>query len=241
MARVGTGFAAAAALILAACATTGPDDGVFGRKLAWFSYLNAEDIRAACVPGAPDRFRFVYNADYTQHVRTYDVTTDPRTGGASLIIRAMPAGDASSIDLADILGPWRGARVERRLDPAHTAALIRAMTASGVFGPPAAGLILPSNSVYWLIGGCREGHWFVTAAAYPSPAFTALAFVPVLAALDTTGVAFPDPARVAPEPQPSGPRNDGDYGPLVVFTIEIGERGLVGPTHLFDSPPGGPP
>ena len=117
------------------------------------------------------------------------------------------------------------------MDPARYAGLVQAMTASGLFGPPAAGLTLPSNEVYWLISGCREGRWFVTGARYPSAAFAKLSFVPLLAALDTTGVPFPDPARAAREPRP--------YGPTVLFTVEIGEHGLVGPTHLFDAPPGG--
>jgi len=105
MARIRIGLAVVVMLVVAACATTGPDDGVLGRKLAWFSYLNGEDIRAACAAGAPDRFRFVYNADYTEHVRAYDVTADPRGGGAALIVRAMPAANVADIDLSDPVGP----------------------------------------------------------------------------------------------------------------------------------------
>ena len=34
------------------------------RKVAWFSYLDGNDIRERCAPGAHDRFRLVYNGQY---------------------------------------------------------------------------------------------------------------------------------------------------------------------------------
>ncbi len=44
------------------------------RKVAWFSYLDGNDIREAARPGAPDRFRLVYNGQYEKQIRSYEIT-----------------------------------------------------------------------------------------------------------------------------------------------------------------------
>jgi len=47
------------------------------RSLNWFSYVAAEDIRAACRPGGRNRLRLVYNALWEEQVRAYEVFLQP--------------------------------------------------------------------------------------------------------------------------------------------------------------------
>ena len=51
------------AFACAGCNYQGRDDAL-SQRFTWFSYMNGDDILAACNPGAPDRFRFVYNGVY---------------------------------------------------------------------------------------------------------------------------------------------------------------------------------
>src|SRR5512139_345108 len=52
-------------------------DNPVERKFTWFSYLDAADIRNSCAAGGPDQYRLVYNGQYDNHVRTYEVTSTP--------------------------------------------------------------------------------------------------------------------------------------------------------------------
>ena len=225
-----TGLAAALALLVAACASSGPDDGLGMRKLSWFSYLDAGDLKADCAAGSPERLRLVLNADYAEHVRTYDLRTydlraDAKTGGAELVIRALTAANAANPGSSGSpLDPWRGARQTVSLTPKQSAALQELIAASGAFAPPPVGLSLVSSDYYWLVAGCHLGHGFVT--AFPLTGDEAPAFAPALAALDGTGVAFPDLAAHQRRPPASGPRGSQDIA--LTFTIRIGENGLSG-------------
>src|SRR3546814_20917874 len=62
-------------------------------KATWLSYLNGDDMRAACVEGAPLPYRLIYNADYDEQLRSYDVTGTPGSdgdaGGGSLVVRVL--------------------------------------------------------------------------------------------------------------------------------------------------------
>ncbi len=230
------GWALAATALVAACSATGPDDGFLARKLSWFSYLNGDPLREACAAGAPDRYRLVYNTDYTEEVRSYDVTVAP-DGGALMVVRVLPAANLARVD-GDLLGPWRGQRTEVRLGPAQLATLVGGLRSAGVFKPPPVGLRLASDQVYWLINGCHAGQWFLTGFLYPSPGFEGLAFVPVLAALDTGGGPPPDPATAIRQWHRVVHRwnNDDQAG---FFTVQIGSQGLIGPTRLFGPAPAG--
>src|SRR5438105_4793936 len=47
------------------------------RSLNWFSYVAAEDIRAACRPGGRSRLRLIYNALWEEQVRAYELFLQP--------------------------------------------------------------------------------------------------------------------------------------------------------------------
>ncbi len=53
---------AAPLLVLSACTYRGESDNPVVRRFTWFSYLNGDDIRAACRADTRERYRFVYNA-----------------------------------------------------------------------------------------------------------------------------------------------------------------------------------
>ena len=74
---------------LAACSYSGlPGDPVL-RRLSYFSFLAADDIREACAQGGAERYRFVYNADYSLQVRLYEIAVDPGTGEGRQITRVL--------------------------------------------------------------------------------------------------------------------------------------------------------
>ena len=62
------------------------------RKFQYFSYLGGDDIRRDCVPGAPARYRLVYNANYYEQVRTYDLRRGAPGSGAVLTIQVFGGG-----------------------------------------------------------------------------------------------------------------------------------------------------
>ncbi len=219
-------LAAAMALLVAGCYTAGPDDGLGVRKLAWFSYLNADDIKPTCGPGSPERLRLVFNADYAEHVRTYDLTVDAKAGGGDLAIRVMPAGSIVDVSREGLLDPWRGTRADVRLTPAQSTELQGAIASAGAFGPPPVGLSLPSSSFYWLVTGCHQGHAFINAYPLTGNNDAALAFVPALMALDKSNAAVPDIAAHNRRLSRLPPRGSQDIA--LAFTIRIGETGLSG-------------
>src|SRR3546814_5070289 len=59
-------------LLLAACLYRGNIDDPMTIKATWLSYLNGDDMRAACVEGAPLQYRLIYNADYDEQLRSYE-------------------------------------------------------------------------------------------------------------------------------------------------------------------------
>ena len=58
-------FIAFLLLLPAGCTTRGAEHDPIARTLTWYSYLNGDDLRAACTAGATDRYRLVYNAIWT--------------------------------------------------------------------------------------------------------------------------------------------------------------------------------
>lgn len=213
----------AAVLLVAAaaagCAYEGGVDNPVVRKLSWFSFIEGDDLRRACGPGAPDRFRLVYNAVYDEQVRIYEL------GGAGqpsrLRQRVIEAPNlALGADVLDPVGPWRGRTAERVLDEGRYRALLESFAADGVFGPPSQGLELPSRGFYWTAAACREGRWHFTAWLWPRPEFQRLRFDDLLFAADTTGVP-PNP----PRPLPPRYNDTGFYGD---FTLRVGVDGLSG-------------
>lgn len=226
-----------AAGVLADCTYRGRDDAI-SQRFTWFSYVNGDDIRAACTAGSRDRFRFVYNGVYVRQARTYDfVPADrPSGSGESYMLRARVLGpsDLSNVsidpgalidDPLDILAPFAGDKARIALSGRDIDALTQALVASGFFQPPPRGLYLRSEDFFWVGVACIRGRVVFNAWRYPSPGFAALTFPQLLFDWDTTGVPVNPPRdlstfdiyRQATVPD-SAPR----------FTLTVGENGLSG-------------
>ncbi len=192
-------------LVLAGCAYRPGADNPVARNLTWFSYAGAGDIRADCRPGAADRMRLIYNGDYDEQVRSYDVTALSAGGspvGGKVEIRVRGPQDLTrGISLFDLFGAWRAEGRLVRIGANEMADLRRALGDSGLARPVPGRLRLYSNEFYWLASVCLDGQFTVNAWKYPSPRFEALSFPAVLLRHDPTGIALnpPRPANQFPE------------------------------------------
>lgn len=211
----------ALAAALAGCAYTGGDVGnPFYRKVQWFSFVEGGDIRDACAPGSPDRFRLVYNALWDQQVRFYEWDSSAATLKVNAITRP---GNIATIELSDPLSPWRANAASVPLDQAARNGLAAALEQSGAFGPPAVGLQLHSHSYYWTAASCRQGKYTFTAWSYPSAAYDAARFPAALAALDPGRDTIIPPAPVPVDPFREDERRRNG---VIEFTLKVGTNGL---------------
>lgn len=190
--------AAVGVVVLAGCTyREGARENPILRSFAWFSYLNGDDLRSYCRAGGPDRYRIVYNGDWNQQVRTYDLTADD-AGGADLVIQV--SGDAnflgSGVSLGDPLSPWRGRIERRKIGRGEFQAIRDALRQSGFDTPPPAGTRLQSWGFFWLVAACESGRFKFNGWSHPGARFERVALVPVLQAVDNTGVAFNPPREV---------------------------------------------
>jgi hypothetical protein len=222
-------------LVLAACAYTGGGwDDPIARKLSWYSYLDGDDIRAACRPGGAERFRFVYNAVYIEQVRAYDVSVDPASGAGTLHIRVLTQPDLRRIPLTgarSVLEPWQPREALRDRGPDEVRALRAAMAASGVFEGAPTGLELASEDFYWIAVACTGGRVHFNAYRWPSPRFAGLTFPDFLFARDPTGVPVNSPRAVDANWLYGEPT--GDLRNANRFALRVGENGLSGLGPLF--------
>lgn len=199
-------------------------------NLAWFDYIAAHDIQESCGPDAPETYRLVYNADYPEQARSYDIVALPN-GRAALTVRVRgPAVLNRPIPLTDPLAPWRSERQETHISAPDVVALRRALIASGLTERPPVGLELDSRNFYWLAAACLDGHFHYTAWDYPSPRWKRLRFPPLLRALDGTGVPFREPSADRTKyPESIEERLPGERG----FRVVVGPAGLRDARPLF--------
>jgi hypothetical protein len=223
---------AALAALAVGCTYRGAIDQPITLKATWFSYLNGDDIRAACGPGAASRYRLVYNGHYDEQLRSYEVVGDG-AGGAFYTVRVQTGGGIvlSRFSLRDpqAMAGWR--RAEDRLSPADWAGLESALETSGGFGPAPTGLRLASEQFYWIASLCRGGQFHFNAWLYPSARFDGLSFPRVLLGHDGTGIAINPPREVAKIERVRKIIKD-EGGPLG-FDLEIGDNGFAGHMTLF--------
>jgi hypothetical protein len=226
-------------LLAAGCAYRGGDDPI-SRKFTWFSYLNGDDIRAACKTDGTPRYRFVYNGVYVQQVRTYDITPDPATGGHRLKVRVIGPTRVDSVTIEDpvktlstdplaILAPGAGEIQEVSLIRRDLDDLDRALARSGFFRPAPSFLRLTSEDFYWIGTACLGGRLAFNAYRWPSPEFTNAAFPDVLLTLDPTGIPV-NPPRDLSNLDIYG---DNQANEQPRFSVTVDRDHLVGVGTLF--------
>ncbi|WP_207461905.1 hypothetical protein [Azospirillum sp. SYSU D00513] len=161
----------AAAPALAGCASTVPEGTAAPQRLSWLGYLNGEDLRAVCTKGSAERYRLVFNADYNQNIRTFDVTGDPDMSGARVEARVIQATDIARVHQTDPLAPEH-ARVEKaRMTAQQFALFALRLYESGAFEPMPTNQQTSADGVYWLATGCRGGNWFFNVYPFPNDSF----------------------------------------------------------------------
>ncbi len=212
------------ALLLAGCASSGPVNNPIGSTLTWFSYVGGDDIRSACQAGGPAHWRLVYNGNYQQQVRAYDLVADA-DGGIVMQSRVTGSRDVSLIDLKNPFAPWEPTFHQRLLSPPQAQHLEQAIVASGFDAPAPDGTFLRSDGYYWVVSACRNGHFHLNAWAAPAADLRQLRFVPELLRLDGTGIAYNLPARINLPPYGSGLGDPSDPNTFP-FRLQVGRNGL---------------
>ena len=217
------------AALVSACVFDGASSSFLGSRTTWFSFLSGSDFRQACLNGGPDRTRLVYNADFNRQARAYDIVVQP-AGSAEMehwVDRGVTFGPGGNL-LLDPIGT-RASRV--LLNSLEVDELESALVQSGVFEPPPQGLRLDSRRVYWLVSGCRDGEFFLTAFRAPSAAFDAVTFDEVVFGHDITGVPVRSPSLGVADTSSLTCRS-GDRDPTgtgsVCFLVTVGSDGLQG-------------
>lgn len=178
-------------------------DSPITRSFYWFRFVAGKDVREGCEAGGPDHFRLVYNAIYTDQVRSYDIVAQPGGGGTMTTRVFGEAGVVNNIvinDVVDILGPWRGTKTERSLTSAQMTSVVSALEQSGALQFPTKTMQLPSNDFYWAVSSCRGGRFTSTAFHHPTDGFKTVNFDKPVFALDDTGIAVNQPRKMDPSP-----------------------------------------
>src|SRR5258708_8497990 len=114
-------FLGLAGLALAGCSYPGGIDNPLVRKFEWFSYVAGDDIRSKCGPGSPPQYRLVYNANWDEQVRAYDLPQSFAPDGGPMLFTQVFGGytNVSSFSLTYPLGPTRRAARHVRVTPAQ--------------------------------------------------------------------------------------------------------------------------
>jgi hypothetical protein len=178
---------------LAACTSTGPglQDNPVTRKFTWFSYVKGDDVRARCQPGAPDAYRFVYNAVYVEQVRTYDIAPSPMPGHMRMTARVTEKANLASMDVgapSDLLDPWRPKSAVIDLPQAEVDRLKRALLADGFLTKAPPSRALTSIEFYWAVSACIDGQFRLNAYVWPGTEFEQASFPKLLFGWDMTEV-----------------------------------------------------
>ena len=166
--------------------------------------------------------RFVYNAQWHDQVRTYEVR--PGTGGRAGTVeaRVLGQGDIATIDINDVLRPWRGDRADSPITPAEFDQLAAALDRA-IAGPRMRpGQFLRSDAYYWVATACRNGSFGFAAWQGGDQDLRRLPFPPLLLRLDATGISYREPRDVALGPfRRHDPMTDRDH-----FEVQLGENGI---------------
>lgn len=216
-------------LAIAGCTSRGAVENPVARNLSWYGYVAGEDVAAKCRPGARDRYRFVYNAQWGEQVRTYDILPSHTGEGATLISRTFGGGSLVSIDAADPSGPWRGAYERSRIGNEDVSRVADAFRQSDRRRAARAGDWLRSDDYWWATAVCEEGRFRFTAWTRDNTALLSLPFVAELMRLDTTGTAVrrpPKELQLGPFDAAADHRLQPGGASLQTFRLQLGENGL---------------
>jgi len=218
-----------AVLVLGACEYVERPENAFERRFTWFSYLSGEDLKESCRTHGPPRYRFIYNAIFTEQVRIYEINGFPDDGGGMIDAEVLSSDVSPEFLQLFPNWPWSGKRAVAEVNDVEMKLLRTSLEASGFYDSTPVGKILDSHSFYWLVSACEGNRFHFNAWAYPSPEFDNLRFVDVLRRLDGTRIALPETRELPPEESEFRPKPavawDGSAG-YSRFFAEILSDGL---------------
>ena len=176
----------------AACTNTSGEIGSYlDRRTTWFSFISGDDIRAACVPGAPERYRMVYYANNWVQTRIYDLVEQPDRSGA-LRTRVLTGNRIpSTIDLSDPGAVFRPLDQTRPVTLPQATSIIQALEADGLDRPASTGKIFHSWEYFWIVTACRDGQFVFNAWTRPDEGFARLRFPALVFAADPAAATEP--------------------------------------------------
>ena len=177
--------------VLGACEGFGEDHPLY-RKLNWFDYLGGADIRAACRPGQPDHYRFVYNGNYLEQVRSYEILATNLPDFYRLKVVVAEEADLRDImtelGQPDLFRPWRP-RIDSRILSTDVVRKMKSVLEGDGFctsKPPIRGI--SSIEFYWSVSACLEGKFYYNSYVWPSERFRNLVFPDILNSWDKTEI-----------------------------------------------------
>ena len=231
-------FAAALAVVVAVAGAVPeaqaqrPDRNVdppIVRSFNWFAFVGGDDIRANCGKDGRNRMRLIYNAIYSEQVRTYELFLQPDgTTGLSIGVLA-DQGVVSNLLMnngGDVLKPWSMKHGERILNAGETRDLMALFQASAAFGPPRDGLRLPDVDFWWTVASCRDGVWGFQAYHYPTDGFANVKFAQKLFSFDSVPVPVNPPRKLVPAELRRDPNAPVNHMNANQWTLTVGRDGL---------------
>ncbi|MDA0368449.1 MAG: hypothetical protein O3C65_10110 [Proteobacteria bacterium] len=188
--------------VVAACGTA--NDGLLSRQFSWSDYVAGNDIRQSCPATTLDRYRLIFNAEYTKQVRTYDILQ--RREGATLhgrVFRGSLLADQSFPSaLAGLLGRSGSADLNAENLEEFRRSLVDASSAFTEMPN-----YLRSDSYFWVVLQCASGVMTTWVFTGPADRLERLPFRRFLLSHDPTGIAV----RVQ---RPVGADRTTDFGRL---------------------------
>jgi hypothetical protein len=172
--------------LLAGCTASGIAGDPVSRTFQWFDVMAGNDIRRACAPGAPERWRFVYNGIYSEQIRTYDIAG----GTMETRIFVRPGFGYLGTPRPDEL--MNGARSAMSIAPEDLEHLVRVWESDLPNAVKPIGH-LRSDRFFWTTAACRNGRFQVAAFTYPPDASAPFGFPQELFRFDRSGKAVNPP------------------------------------------------
>jgi hypothetical protein len=208
-------------LALAGCAASGIAGDPITRMLQWPEVMAGNDIRRACGPGAPERWRFVYNGSYAEQVRVYEIEA------GAVVARVFDRPNLALVGALEAQQVMRGIDSRVPITPEEMRRLVATWEGDLALAVRPVGH-LRSDRFFWTTAACRDGRFTVAAFAYPADGASPFAFPEELARFDRTGrkVNPPRPverdAGVLADYTPS--RHGSDRAPR--FLLRVTEGGI---------------
>ena len=149
-----------------------------------------------------NQYRFVYNGNYNEQVRTYDITTK-HVNKYKIKITVSEDVDLSNITFSlanpDVYKPWRPRTSITHVSAREIELLERTLVDVGFFDKPPPSSNLSSFDFYWLVSACIKGKFFQNAYVWPSNSFKHAQFPKLLAMWDFTRIPLNRPTAKSDE------------------------------------------